>query len=178
MELAVTEKHPVKTKWNFTIRAIAAGDKEKLYPLIRQEEAFNEKEIEVAIEVLEDSIASPEKSGYYTYCAVEDNGEIAGFICFGPIPLTDGCYDLYWIAVDKKFSRNGVGQRLLNVMEDFAAKEKVRRIYIDTSSTAPYIAARTFYETNGYRLECVFKDFYRIGDDKVIFIKEISDNKK
>jgi GNAT superfamily N-acetyltransferase len=176
MQLATSEEYLVKPKSNITIRPIIFPDKEKLFYLIKQRGTFNEKEIEVAIEVIEDTLAFPEKKEYYTFCAVEGNGDIAGFICFGPIPMTDRCYDLYWIAVDEKFSRNGVGKKLLKAMEDFVVKEKARRIYIDTSSTAPYTAARTFYANHGFRLITVLQDFYRSGDDKIIFMKEIPFN--
>jgi ribosomal protein S18 acetylase RimI-like enzyme len=90
--------------------------------------------------------------------------------------MTDRCYDLYWIAVDEKFSRNGIGKKLLKAMEDFVVKEKARRIYIDTSSTTLYTAARTFYENHGFRLVTVLQDFYRLDDDKIIFMKEIPSN--
>ena len=173
MQLAASEEYRIKPKSNITIRPIIAHDKEKLFHLIRQRGTFNKKEIEVAIEVIEDTLAFPEKKEYYTFCAVEDNGDIAGFICFGPIPMTDRSYDLYWIAVDEKFSRNGIGKKLLKAMEDFVVNEKARRIYIDTSSTAPYMAARTFYENHGFRLVTVLQDFYRLDDDKIIFMKEI-----
>jgi ribosomal protein S18 acetylase RimI-like enzyme len=174
MQLTASEEHRIKPQPNIIIRPIIAHDKEKLFHLIRQRGTFNEKEIEVAIEVIEDTLAFPEKKEYYTFCALEGNGDIAGFICFGPIPMTDRCYDLYWIAVDEKFSRNGIGKKLLEAMGDFVVKEKARRIYIDTSSTAPYTAARTFYENYGFRLVTMLKDFYRLGDDKIIFMKEVT----
>jgi GNAT superfamily N-acetyltransferase len=173
MPLADSEECRIKPKSNITIRPIIAHDKEKLFYLIRQRGTFNEKEIEVATEVIEDTLAFPEKKEYYTFCAVGDKGDIAGFICFGPIPMTDRCYDLYWIAVDEKLSRNGIGKKLLEAMENFVLNEKARRIYIDTSSTAAYKAARTFYEHHGFRLVTVLQGFYRLGDDKIIFMKEV-----
>jgi len=36
------------------------------------------------------------------------------------------------------------------------------------------MAARTFYENHGFRLVTVLHDFYRLDDDKIIFMKEIS----
>jgi len=160
-------------KAKMTIRPIIPQDKEKLFRLIKQGGAFNEKEIEVAMEVVEDSLLYPEKEEYYTFCVLNDSDELAGFICFGPIPMTDGCYDLYWIAVDGKFSRNGVGKMLLEKMENFAMNEKARRIYIDTSSTDPYAAARSFYKKHGFALIAVLKDFYRKDDHKMIFMKTL-----
>jgi ribosomal protein S18 acetylase RimI-like enzyme len=160
-----------------TIRPIIPQDKEKLFRLLTQRGTFNEKEIEVAMEVIEDSLLYPEKEEYYTFCALNDTDELAGFICFGPIPMTDGCYDLYWIAVDEKFSRNGVGEKLLEKMEDFAMSEKARRIYSDTSSTDPYAAARFFYKKHGFDVIAVLDDFYRNGDHKMIFMKNLNRDK-
>lgn len=161
----------MKTK--MTIRPIIPQDKEKLFRLVSKRGTFNAQEIEVAMEVIDDSLFHPEKEEYYTFCALNDSKEIAGFICFGPIPMTEGCYDLYWIAVDKKFARNGVGKMLLKKMEDFVLNEKARRIYSDTSSTVPYAAARSFYEKNGFVLIALLQDFYRIGDHKMIFMKTL-----
>jgi ribosomal protein S18 acetylase RimI-like enzyme len=127
----------------------------------------------VAMEVIDDSLFHPEKEEYYTFCALNDSGQLAGFISFGPIPMTDGCYDLYWIVVDEKFSRNGVGEKLLKKVEDFALNEKARRIYSDTSSTDPYAAAQSFYKKQGFALIAVLKDFYRKGDHKMIFMKTL-----
>lgn len=129
------------------------------------------------MEVIEDSLLYPEKEEYYTFCALNVSGKLAGFICFGPIPMTDGCYDLYWIAVDEKFSRNGVGEKLLKKMEDFAMNEKARRIYSDTSSTDPYAAARSFYKKHGFGVIAVLNDFYRKGDHKMIFMKTLNRDK-
>ena len=160
-----------------TIRPIIPQDKEKLFRLVIQRETFNEKEIEVIMELIEDSLLYPEKEEYYTFCALNDSDELAGFICFGPIPMTDGCYDLYWIAVDEKFSRNGVGEKLLETMEVFAINEKARRIYIDTSSTDPFAAARSFYKKYGFGVIAVLDDFYRNGDHKMILMKHLNRDK-
>jgi ribosomal protein S18 acetylase RimI-like enzyme len=172
--MQVTTANPslIKRKSDITIRPIINQDKEKIFHLLKQRGTFNKKEIEVAIEVIEDALAGPE-NGYYIFCAVKETSDVAGFICFGPIPLTEGCYDLYWIAVDETFSRHGVGKKLLATMEHFVINEEGRQIYIDTSSTEPYLPARSFYQTNGYRIATVLHDFYRQGDNKVIFMKNI-----
>jgi len=45
------------------------------------------------------------------------------------------------------------------------------RIYIDTSTSPPYDAARGFYRRLGYAEAAVMPDFYRAGDGKVVFVK-------
>lgn len=128
-------------------------------------------EIEVAMEVCGEAANHPFQE-YYGYCAKE-GGRVTGFIVFGLIPMTDRCWDLYWIAVAPAFARAGVGQRLAASMEKIIVELKGRQIHIDTSSLPTYLPACRFYEKIGYRLEARLKDFYRAGDDKLIYVKEL-----
>ena len=155
------------------IRPVEYSDREKLFYLIEQTEAFNKQELETAIAVVEEALRYPERRDYQIYCACNTPEELAGYICFGPIPMTDACYDLYWIAVDKRFARMGAAARLTAFMEEMVVREGARRIYIETSSTPAYEAARSFYKKNGYSLICMLTDFYRTDDHKLIFMKEV-----
>ena len=155
------------------IRPLKTHNKKEVSRLLKQAKTFNNQEIQVALEVVDEALRRPEKGDYCAFCALEGNGTLAGYICFGPIPMTEGCYDLYWIVVDKAFSRKGVGGKLLEFMEDFTIKKGARRIYVDTSSTPPYEPARGLYEKHGFRVTCLVEDFYRKGDHKVIFMKEV-----
>jgi ribosomal protein S18 acetylase RimI-like enzyme len=66
-----------------------------------------------------------------------------------------------------------VGRRLLARMEAELRGQGPAKVYVDTSSTPSYDRARGFYEKNGYQVACVLHDFYRDGDDKVIYLKEL-----
>ena len=155
------------------IRPLKTHNKREVSRLLSQAKTFNDQEVQVALEVVGDALRRPEKADYCAFCALNSNGGLAGYICFGPIPMTEGCYDLYWIVVDKAFSRRGVGGKLFEFMENFVIKKGARRIYVDTSSTPPYEPARALYEKHGYRVVGLLEDFYRKGDHKVIFMKEV-----
>jgi GNAT superfamily N-acetyltransferase len=155
------------------LQPLIPDDREKISRLLRQGTVFNRGEIQVALEVIDKALNEAEKKDYQVFCAFDTDRNPSGFICFGPIPMTERCYDLYWIMVDEASSRKGVGGRLLGFMEECVAREGARRIYVETSSTAPYQAARAFYEKHGYQLVCSLKDFYREGDHKIIFMKEV-----
>ena len=155
------------------IRPLAPQDRDKIRWLIEQRGTFSEKEIQVAMGVVDEALRHPEREDYHVLCAVDGPDSLAGYICFGPIPMTDRCYDLYWIAVDERFARKGLGGKLLEHMEHELAGEKARRIYVDTSSTAAYEAARSFYEKHGYRAVCVLDHFYAESNHKMIFAKEV-----
>ncbi|MFH1623799.1 MAG: GNAT family N-acetyltransferase [Pseudomonadota bacterium] len=155
------------------IRPLIFQDRSKIFRLIEGTRTFNKMEIEVAGEVIDDALRHPGKNDYQVFCAVNGSDSLNGYICFGPIPMTRDRYDLYWIAVDERVSRQGVGGRLLEFMEADLLTKRARRVYVDTSSTPPYKAARAFYEKHGYLLACVLDDFYRKGDHKMIFMKEL-----
>jgi GNAT superfamily N-acetyltransferase len=148
-------------------------DREKISRLLRQGNVFRREEIKVALEVIDEALKASGRKDYQVFCAVDNPRNLAGFICFGPIPMTDRCYDLYWLKVDGKYLRQGIGGRLLWFMEEWVAGYGARRIYVETSSTAPYQAARSLYEKHGYQLVCSLKDFYCEEDDKMIYMKEV-----
>ncbi|PIY22384.1 MAG: N-acetyltransferase, partial [Deltaproteobacteria bacterium CG_4_10_14_3_um_filter_60_8] len=51
----------------------------------------------MARELLDDILTNSD-SDYQALCVVEQDKRVHGYICFGRIPMTDRCYDLYWIA--------------------------------------------------------------------------------
>jgi ribosomal protein S18 acetylase RimI-like enzyme len=75
--------------------------------------------------------------------------------------------------VDKAYARRGIGGKLMKCMVKFVTKDKGRRIYVETSSLPPYASARSFYNKHGYTLVSSLSDFYRIGDHKMILMKEV-----
>lgn len=155
------------------IRWLIPEDRDRIGKIIARAGVFNPVELKVALELVDEALLRPERDEYYALCAVNGRNEVIGYACFGPVPMTDRCFDLYWIAVDESAAGQGVGKRLMDGVEDFARKRNARRIYVETSSTSPYDAARSFYSRNGYRLECVLEGFYRQDDHKIIYRKEL-----
>jgi len=43
----------------------------------------------------------------------KEHPQLHGYACYGPTPLTQGVYDLYWIVVDPQLSGKGFGRYLL-----------------------------------------------------------------
>lgn len=154
------------------IRPLIKNDRDPIHKMLSHLNNFNQDEKRVALEAIDAALRSPDDE-YSVLCAHLRQGDLLGFICFGPKPLTEDCYNLYWIAVDKKFSRRGIGAELMLSMEEELLRKKARRIYIDTSSTQQYEAVRLFYEKCGFQVDSIQNDFYRIGDDKIIYRKEI-----
>jgi GNAT superfamily N-acetyltransferase len=95
----------------------------------------------------------------------------SGYACFGPIACTMASCDLYWVAVDPRFQRHGIGRLLMAAIESRIADAGGTRIYIDTSGRAQYAPTRAFYERNGFRCDARLNDFYAVGDERLIYAK-------
>jgi ribosomal protein S18 acetylase RimI-like enzyme len=134
---------------------------------------FTEEEVACVDELWDEYRAQgSEKSGYYFL--IDKDGELVlGYTCYGPRSLTDQTYDLYWIAVNPEARGGGVGRRLLAATEEAIRNLGGRLVVVETSGLPVYEPTRAFYLATGYQLEATLKDFYRDGDDLVIFTKHL-----
>ena len=151
------------------VRPLHAGDRPQIEALLRASHNFTSAEVATALEVIDDALA-----GDPEYIVnVLANGEISGYECHGPVPLTDGTFDLYWIVVDPRAQKRGFGRSLLRAAEEDVVRRGGRLLLIETSSQESYAPTINFYKRNGYHLEARIHDFYRPGDDKLIFAKNL-----
>jgi len=157
------------------IRRLERSDRPVIEKMVVSTGKFNEVEVAVALELVDEALDRGEESGYFF--AVLEHGKnhavVQGYVCYGPVPLTQGAYDLYWIVVDPESQGKGVGSHLLKYVETDVLHRGGRMILIETSSQESYGATVRFYERSGYHLEARIRDFYRVGDDKLVFQKEL-----
>lgn len=130
-------------------------------------------EIEAAMEVASEAAHYPFQD--YTGLGIHLGGRLAGWIVFGPIPMTDRCWQLYWIVVAPAYARQGVGQRLLAAMAETLKPHHPRQIHLDTSSLPAYLPARQFYQQSGFRLVAQLTDFFREGSHKLVYVWEAAE---
>lgn len=154
---------------NISVTDLLHGDRDQLIRIIKKQRNFSDADVAIAIEVLDAALTSADS--YQGLVALDEDKRQYGFVLYGNVPLTVNRYDLYWIAVDPAFKRDGIGTVLLNEMEYRLMQNGPGHIYIDTSSTEPYLHARRFYEKNDYQPVARLKDFFRPGDDKIIYCK-------
>ena len=157
------------------IRKLEPGDRSRINEIVVSSGNFNDVEILTALELVDESLEEGEKSGYIIVVIEwgKVHPKVHGFACYGPTSLTQGTYDLYWIAVDPAAQRKGCGRQMLKYVEDDVIKRGGRMLLIETSSQETYSATIRFYEKSGYKLVAQIKNFYRIGDDKLIFSKDL-----
>lgn len=159
------------------IRAAEKGDRARIHEILVSTARFTEDEVNCAVELVDIFLDKPDKGDYVVSVLDDpDSGQrrmVQGYVCYGPTPLTDRVYDLYWIAVDPKQQGQGIGQMLLRFVENEVRREKGRMLLIETSSKESYGPTLRFYQRSGYDEISRIKDFYRIEDDKVIFCKKL-----
>ena len=134
---------------------------------------FLPREVVVAEELIDSFLTSPQESGYHILVA-ETDGKVMGYICYGETPLTEGTWDIYWIAVDRTRQGKGIGGALMREMENKIRELKGRLTIIETSSKPDYNKTRRFHSSQGYSEIALIPDFYTVGDGKVIMIKRLT----
>ncbi len=125
-------------------------------------------------ELWNDFLTNGEASDYSFLVFRGDDGAVLGFACFGYHSLTQGTYDLYWIAVDPPARGRGIGHALIVSIEDEVRKRGGRLLLVETSQTASYAPARDLYGSSGFQLEARINDFYAPDDDLVIYTKALA----
>ena len=147
-------------------------DKPILIEILRDTPEFKPSEIVIVEEVIDDCLKDPVNSGYYTLVSEDDSG-VAGYISYGPTPLTEGTWDLYWEAVAQEKRGQGIGSALMQAAEKEIRKAEGRLALIETSSTPAYEKTRRFHLGLGYDIIARIPDFYSPGDDKLILQKRL-----
>ncbi|MCX6553730.1 MAG: GNAT family N-acetyltransferase [Candidatus Aminicenantes bacterium] len=152
---------------------VLAADGAAVRDIVASSGYFNDHEIDVAVELVEERLQKGQKSGYY-FIFAEQEGRVVGYCCYGPIACAEGSFDLYWIAVDNDCRSRGIGKILLQKSEERIAAQGGRAVWVETSGLEKYQPTRDFYLHNRYQVEAVLKDFYAAGDDKYVFVKRFS----
>ena len=157
-----------------TIHPLRADDREPIRILLEETGVFTAAEITVALELVDIVLHPGGQRDYTMYTAANDRGEVAGYYCVGPTPLTESTYDLYWIAVKPSAHNTGVGKQLLCHAEEVIRSEGGRLVVAETSSQPKYDGTRKFYLRNAYQEVARIRDYYKPDGDLVIYGKYLS----
>jgi len=152
------------------ITAPGAADLAAILDLSARTGVFSQEEVATVQELFEAYLHQPGHGGYF-FLAYRDEGQVLGFACYGPVALTQGTYDLYWIAVDPEAQARGIGGALLARVEAEVQARGGRMLMVETSGRPDYDRTRRFYQRQGYDRVATIDDFYAPGDDLVIYRK-------
>lgn len=156
------------------IRPMNRSDKEGVMDIVRRTALFTPQEAAVAEEVIDAYLDRPGSGEYEVVVFQNGNGGPGGYAAFGPTPLTEGTYDLYWIAVAPERKGSGIGRRLMAFVEERLRAKGARMLLVETSSQPGYEPTRGFYLALGYKEAARIAGFYKPGDDRVTYAKHFS----
>ncbi|MDP5338081.1 MAG: GNAT family N-acetyltransferase [Nodularia sp. (in: cyanobacteria)] len=91
-----------------------------------------------------------------------------------PERMTEGTWNLYLIAVHPDHQQQGRGTALLAYVEQMLAERGERLLLVETSGLDSFEYVRAFYRKSGYDEEARIREFYKAGDDKIVFRKALT----
>ncbi len=157
------------------IRSLVEKDRARLLSILIKTRVFTSEEIDVAMELIDVVLKDQTQKDYQIHCLVDDQDQAVGYICYGPTPMTQGTFDLYWIAVDPDFQEQGVGSNLLGFLEEVVRVKGGWMILADTSTIPQYEKTRKFYLRNGFQEVARIPDYYHPGNDRVTFCRRLNE---
>ena len=157
------------------VRSLVERDRARLLSILIRTRAFTSAEIDVAMELIDSVLNDPNQKDYQIYCLADDQDQVIGYICYGSVPMTEGTFDLYWIAVDPDFQEKGAGSKLLSFLDEVVKSEGGRLILADTSTIPQYEKTQRFYLKNGFKEVARVPDYYYPGNDRVTFWKKLGE---
>lgn len=138
--------------------------REAIADVLDATQTFRREEIVVALE-LYDALFTPDT---YRGIIAEIDGQTRGFAIWGPAPMTEGTYDLYWLVTHPEAHGSGAARRLLDAVVEDVREQGGRMLLVETESTEGYARARAFYSREGLPEVARVVDYYHPGADKVI----------
>ncbi|NEP57718.1 MAG: GNAT family N-acetyltransferase [Symploca sp. SIO2G7] len=157
------------------IRLAIPDDRKALMAIAEAINLFSPQELEELGGMLTEYFDSEPQSGalreqfWLTY----DDGEPVGVAYCAPEPYTYGTWNLYFIAVHPSRQEEGIGTKLLCYIEQMLTERGERLLLVETSGLPNFERTRSFYRKQGYEEEARIREFYKAGDDKVIFRKAL-----
>ncbi len=153
---------------NGKIKAVTKSDIDGLKKVVDSSELFPSDYLD---EMISDYFNNPETQDiWFTY--IDKNKQVAIGYCV-PEKLTDGTYNLLAIGVSHDAQRTGIASQMMNYIEQLLKEKDGRILIVETSSDDAQIGARSFYKKIGYTQAAVIKDFWKDGEDKIIFWKKL-----
>jgi D-alanine-D-alanine ligase len=153
------------------------ADRSRVGDILRATGHFKPKEVDVALELFNAAFGlGVRRDPDYRWLGMRDEGDLlVAFACYGPTPMADGTWDLYWIAVEPAMQGTGAGSALVKEVERRIAEDRARLLLIETGGREEYAGTRRFYERLGYAEQARVRDFYAPGDDRVVLTKRFDD---
>lgn len=150
------------------IRKVIKNDIEGLKTVLNSIELFP---AEMLDDMILDYFNNPNTEDIWLTVLQNDKPVAIGYCA--PEKLTDGTYNLYAIGVHRDLQGKGIGGEMMTFIENHLKNAGHRILIVETSGTAEFELTRAFYAKRSYTKEATIRDFWKEGDDKVIFWKRL-----
>jgi len=156
------------------IRSTTPDDMAALIALAEATGLFQPHETEELTQMLSEYFGGETAS--QDFWLTDDDGGPVGVVYVAPERMTEGTWNLYLIAIHPDRQRQGRGAALLAQVEQMLTERGERVLLVETSGLESCEYVRAFYRKSGYDEEARIREFYKAGDDKVIFRKSLTKN--
>lgn len=153
------------------VRPMKPEDRQAVLDIVEATGIFTPAETLCAREQVDIFLGQPGQQDYFLIVIENEDGRVVGYLSYGPTPLAEGTYDIYWMAVAPEAQGRGYGRKLLRWLESQVESWGGRLILIETSSQPKYERTRQFYLSLNYKEVSRIPDFYKPGDDKITYAK-------
>lgn len=153
------------------IRDVRKTDKKAIEAIARSVGNFRDNEIACCLDMVDEALDPTYLPS--TFVCYDEEGKVLGFISYGEDEMTDGTWEVYWLATHKSHQGKGIGKALMLHAEQEARKAKARQLVLETSSMQNYDHVRRFYEKLGYAKVATVADYFAVGDHKEVYVKRL-----
>jgi len=153
---------------NQKIRPVTTADVDDLKLVLDSCELFPSEYLD---EMISDYFNNAETEDHWFTFLIDEKPVAIGY-CI-PEKLTEGTYNLLAIGVSQNAQRKGVASAMMEYIEQQLKQKKGRLLLVETSSDEAQIAARKLYQKIGYKQVAVIDDFWKDGEDKIVFLKQL-----
>lgn len=153
------------------IRSTAPDDTIALIALAEATGLFEANQLDEVEEMLADYFSGNSDSD--RFWITDDDGGPVGVAYCELEPMTDRTWNLQLIAILPDRQGQGRGATLLRYIEQTLMARGGRVLLVETSGLPEFDRVRSFYRKCGYDEEARIRDFYKAGDDKIVYRKAI-----
>lgn len=154
------------------IRLAKSEDQAGMIAAIASSNLFPPDELDWLDVMLTNYFADKPSDDQFWITADTDSGSV-GAAYTAPERMTDGTWNTYLIAVHADYQGQGCGSALMQYIEQTLAERGARVLLVETSGVDSFAKTRDFYHKIGYDEEARIREFYKAGDDKIIFRKAL-----
>ena len=150
------------------IRPVTTTDVDELKIVLDSCELFPSEYLD---EMISDYFNNAETEDIWFTFLIDEKPIAIGY-CI-PEKLTEGTYNLLAIGVSQNAQRKGVASAMMEYIEQQLKRKNGRLLLVETSSDEAQIAARKLYQKIGYKQVAMIDDFWKDGEDKIVFLKHL-----